>query len=182
MRRSLALGPVHLLLNYLCGVLSSFWVTWWFSEFSPVFNPLFPLDFGGLGAPTQLCKPVFSSMSLVFGFFIHISLSPDSFVLASSIDFYLIVGIPKNCLSAEVQEEGAKWGVYKNVSPECSGGEGVLSTNVPSGKLSLTRVWLSKLNSEQVPLGTCLPWGFDRVTFFHFGFWFWSAFLSFFLF
>lgn len=54
-------------------------------------------------------------MSLCLGFsFIHISL--DSFVLASSIDFYLIVGIPKNCLSAEVQEEGAMWGVYKNVS------------------------------------------------------------------
>lgn len=53
-------------------------------------------------------------MSLCLGFsFIHISLGPDSFVLASSIDFYLIVGIPKNCLSAEVQEEGAMWGVYK---------------------------------------------------------------------
>lgn len=76
------------------------------SELSPAFNlPGFPLCFGGLGTQRQLCKPALSRTGLClvfFFFFIHITLGLDSFVLASSIDFYLIVGIPKNCLSAEV--------------------------------------------------------------------------------
>lgn len=38
--------------------------------------------------------------------------------------------------------------LYKNMPPECGGGEGAFPTIVPWGELRLTGAWLSKLNSE----------------------------------